>query len=422
MIVTRIKQYSRQHLSWESVLLISALAFFFLMPLRSDNSLFIASMGICALGLAKTQGLKLNAWTCDWFWTGMVGFAVYGASITISSMLHPETLRDWPRLLLWISCVISGIVCSKTTRHGSDKYAYALLAGIVCSIFAAIFMSLSDVERSVWQGDRLKLLSIHPSRLALYTSTAFFFSTYKAFTADKNFQKIVFFAIALTSLALTIATNTRTLILFIPIAACFYIFLIPQKRTALIFILSILTFFFGFIWATKEQQSTERLLSGVFNITQDRTFITRIPIWHAGWDAFTTAPLLGNGMHSYKRLHAAYIDINKTWLNEKYPTHEISVKQAHNVILGRMVESGVVGTIGFLTFYICAIVCAAKSPHGDRWIFILLIFYMLIGTFDDPLFRKNDTFILFLAGYAFGHNFRSPSISQVKNSTTHDHS
>lgn len=414
MMLTRLNQYKLRLPTWNEGLIISTLLFFFFLPLQSDNSLFIATMGICSLALARKQGIKLNAWAWDLSGIGLASFIVYAAAITISSALHPETLRDWPRLLLWTSCVIAGVACSGISRHCGDRTAYALLAGIAFSILAAIIMTLIDIDRSFWQGDRLKLFAIHPSRLALYTSTTFIFATYKVLTANSNFRKLIFFMIALISLTLTIATNTRTLILFIPIAACFYIFLIPQKKTAFIVILSILIFFFGAIWATKEQKSTKRLVSAVANITQDTTFITRVPIWLAGWDAFTDSPLFGHGTHSYKKLHSSYIEDNKAWLDEKYPTHERSVKQAHNVILGRMIESGTLGTIGFLAFYISAIACAAKLPHSDRWIFVLLIYYMLIGTFDDPLYRKNDTFVLFFAGLSLGFNFRPHGLNPFK--------
>jgi O-antigen ligase len=414
MMRARLDQCKLHLLTLEGGLTISTLFFFFFLPLHTDNSLFIAIMGICALALARKQELKLNARAWDLFGIGMAGFIVYTAAITISSTLHTETLRDWPRLLLWISCVIAGVVYSKISRPVSDKFAYALLAGIAFSILAAVIMTLIDIDRSFWQGDRLKLLSIHPSRLALYTSTVFLFAAYKILTTEKKLHKIIFFAIAVASLGLTIETNTRTLILFIPIATFFYIFLIPQKKTFFIFILSILILFFGVILATKEQQDTKRLLSAVLNISQDRTFITRVPIWLAGWEAFADAPVLGNGMHSYKKLHAAYIENNKAWLNENYPSHELSVKQAHNIILGRMVESGALGSIGFVVFYISAIICALKLPHSDKWIFVLLIYYMLIGSFDDPLYRKNDTFVLFFAGWALGHRFRPRSLNTLK--------
>ena len=417
------KQYDILPLTWETGLHLSVLTFFFCLPLRSDNSLVVAIMGICALGAAKNSGLSLRMLTIGRAEMVLCGFLLYGCALTASSLLHPETLSDFPRLLFWTSCIVSGVMCSRILKSNNDIYIYALITGILFSIIAGSLMVLLNFDLSLWSGPRLKLLSIHPSRLALYCVSGFFFCIYKSLTDNDKRKIYLNIILAFILLALTFATNTRALILLLPAGLFFFLFIIPKNRRRQVWITILILFIFFSIalLTTDNHPATKRLRSAVTNIHKDTTFVTRIPIWLAGWDAFREAPFFGNGANSFRELHASYIAKNKEFLEREYPSYEKKAKQSHNLILGRMVDAGAIGAFGFFVFYFGGVAYALRTPINDRWIFALLLYYFLMSMVDDPLYRKNDSFLLLLAGIAIGYSFMSSKPNQSKERNMHNH-
>lgn len=417
-----MKYFKRQRtilpLTWETGLHYSVLTFFFCLPLRSDNSLVVAIMGICALGAAKQGGLSLRTLTIGRADIVLGGFLLYGCALTVSSLFHPETLRDLPRLLFWTSCIISGVMCSIILKSDNDDYIYALIAGILFSILAGSLMVFLNFDVSLWNGSRLKLLSINPSRLALYCAAGFFFCIYKFLTDNNKIKIYLNIILALILLIITFATNTRALILLLPAGLFLFLFIMPKyrRRQVWIIITIVIMFFCSALLTTHNHTATKRLLSAVTNIHKDSTFVTRIPIWMAGWDAFCKAPFFGNGANSYRKLHANYIAENKEFLEHEYPSYEKKVKQSHNLILGRMVDAGAIGAFGFFVFYFGGVTYTLRAPIKDRWIFVLLLYYFLISMVDDPLYRKNDSFLLLLAGLAIGSSFMNAKPAQSKES------
>ena len=89
------------------------------------------------------------------------------------------------------------------------------------------------------------------------------------------------------------------------------------------------------------------LLSG--NI-DDSTF-GRITAWAAAWDAFSKNILWGNGPHTFKEIHGAFL---RSQPQIPAITHMGYLPVAHNVILNILAENGI---IAFVNLFVAGIIC-----------------------------------------------------------------
>ena len=77
----------------------------------------------------------------------------------------------------------------------------------------------------------------------------------------------------------------------------------------------------------------------------DNSFFSRMLIWHTAINAFIKEPILGIGLYSFKHTSGKYYTIPKPFFKE-YVEH----RTPHVAYLEVLVESGIVGFIGFIIF------------------------------------------------------------------------
>lgn len=385
----------------------SVCAFFFFLPLRTDATATILIMTILAAWTVRRRGMAGALFTGG-ARVPLLAFAVLVCVALAASVMNPETLAKFPRVLLWACLVFSGVALSACLPGHDGKYFWVLFAAIVGSALAAEAL-FGFTSPRFWHDGRLKLFAMHPSRLGVYCSVCFFFLLYRAVASDRK-ARIPVLVCALFILAILIATNTRANLLMLPLGVVCLVPALPRKflkPAAMALVLSLCLG--GTALYMSNSTATARLVSVVTNPFSDLTFKSRVPIWELGWKFFTEAPVIGHGIQSYQAMHPRYIKEHKAEMDARYEIYEPNVKQAHNIILGRMVETGAVGAAAFLIFYCGAIVAAWRGPKENRWLFAVLIFYLAMNMFDDGLFRINDAFILFVAGTALGAVLKPPA-------------
>lgn len=375
-------------------------AFFFLLPLRTDTTASVSIMTALALWCGKRQG-AFNALRARGVKIPLAAFALFVGIAFATSLLNPATLSGFPRILLWACCVFSGTMFTASVPRAGGVPFWALFCGMAVSFLAAvIFFGYGDP--SLWHDGRLKLFAIHPSRLGLYCAICFLFLLYRATVAGPR-ERAFSVVAALLAMSILVATNTRGNMFMLPLGILCLVAALPRrcwKRFGLA-LLVCAVFAGGTMWMNRGSFTGRRIVSALADMTGDSTFRSRLPIWEAGWESFKAGPVIGHGHQSYQELHGRYLAEHKAELDFKYNGfYEKKVKQAHNIILGRLVEVGLLGTLAFLVFY-CGAVLAAWGGKGDRrWFLAPLVFYFALSMLDDGLFRMNDAFILFIAGAA----------------------
>ncbi len=384
---------------------LSLCVLFFLLPLQADCTATVLTS--CALGLwaLYKEGVSPRFMLSP----ATVAFAVFALVLITSSLFHADTLRALPRVGIWLACVLIGLCASRLFPQHKFLFVGALLAALVYSAVLGAGYYLAGAHDNILQDNRLKLFAVHPSRLALFAATGFYFALHWALTATKKSTIAGAGALALFCAGLIVLSNTRALVLMLPAGIVVLLLALPSRaKIKLLALGSVLAVVLVCgLWLTKETPATQRLVSAVVNLPHDDTFVSRLPIWEAGWAAFKKSPLLGNGIHSYKRLHEEYREEHLERWQQEHPNHELSVKATHNLVLGRLVEAGAVGTAGFFMFYLWG-TFAAWRRKDIAWVAAMLVFYLGIGLVDDPLWRMNDSFILLLAAAALAYGTAPP--------------
>ena len=230
----------------------------------------------------------------------------------------------------------------------------------------------------------------------LYSLSLFLFSRQKT-------QKAMYAVLAFILLVMIYMTLSRTILFFTPLAILFFIFSLPascHRKKILPFVgVCLLAGVVVFAFATNKQQ--QRISEALENPLEASTVISRMPLWEIGWKSFKAAPLFGHGVQSYKTLHKAYMAEHKEELLEKYKFVEESNWHAHNIILGKLVDTGIAGTICFFIFYGLGFYYSLRAAKPEnRWPAAFFAFYFLVGMMDDSLARLNDSFVITLIGLA----------------------
>lgn len=384
----------------DAVLFCAVCAFFFFLPLRTDATATILVMTVCGI-LALRRHAAFGSLLARGVRLPVLAFVFFMAIAFAASLLNPATFSKFPRILLWGCCVFSGLALSVCLPDNGGKYFWALFAALALSFLAAIVF-YGYASPHIWHDGRLKLFAMHPSRLGLYAAVCLLFLLYRTL-AGVGRERLFGLAGALLVFFILFNTNTRGNLLMLPLGLLCLAAVLPRrhlKRMAVA--LCLCAVLGGVALSLSSPFVVKRLVSAVTSPLEDATFKSRLPIWHVGWEIVKDSPLVGHGHQSYLKLHARYLEKHEARLALRYPSFEQSVKQAHNVILGRLVETGFLGTAGFLLFYFGAIAAALRGPEQNRWLIAPLVFYMAMSMFDDGLFRINDTFILLLAGTALG--------------------
>jgi len=377
--------------------------FFLLLPVRSDPSLVIGLSCLCGIlalrGKAETKKLLRNPLVR----VAALSFACFFLVTVLSSVPQWELLRQTPRILLWGAAFTAGICISALMPgHGFHFFAALVLILLLSLVFAAVVIGTDSP--SIWQYNRLKLFAMHPSRLALLCAAGIFYTVHRLLTAPNLPLACLFFSLTALLMWVLHLTNTRAVFLMVPLGLAMFVFSLPRQRIKGFIItgLVILLVAAGALYATRHLPHSARLISAVGNISRDPTFLSRMPIWETGWEAFKEAPILGNGFRSFPELYAKKLSVSNREWTERYGLYDKSAKNAHNLLLSRMVESGALGATGFALFFLSGAVAVCRLPRRNRWVLALPVFYMGIGLVDDTLYRANDIFVFLTLGAATG--------------------
>jgi O-antigen ligase len=125
------------------------------------------------------------------------------------------------------------------------------------------------------------------------------------------------------------------------------------------------------------RSSWERILTTSTEITQGGSMNGRREIWSAGLQAFPQHPVVGAGAGAFRAA-------SKT----KFPT-------AHNVVIGLLVEEGIVGLALFAGFFGACAWTIGRFPSADRALWgVLILTWLVNGMSGNPEGMK-ITWVLF---------------------------
>lgn len=146
----------------------------------------------------------------------------------------------------------------------------------------------------------------------------------------------------------------------------------------------------------------DRIHSIIQNPIQDSTFQSRLPIWEVAIDGIKNSPIWGNAMRGFYEYDKQYKEKNLAEMKTRYPIIETSAGHPHNIYLGILFMSGIIGALLWLLAYVPAISMAIKK--NDCFFLFFLCFFLAYGLFDFSLHRKDGAVTLFFPlGVVYGH-------------------
>ena len=327
-------------------------------------------------------------------------------SAAISSYaLSSSTHHGYNWLLLWLSCFFAGFVFSKTNpKHNYFFITPALVILIIHFLVSmlAYHLGFDDTVFNAEFPHRLNLGVLPPFRVAVFAGFCALYAVNLVLFLKNRTAKIFYFFCFLISFLMLILAYHKNPIYIFSFTLMLALMLMPGfKKIKLLIFSSFLIAAIVFVFSTSEKQRSF-LFVAMKDPLQHNTIQTRMALWEIGKELFIESPYFGYGLKSYAELHPKYVKTHKAELDKKYPLYEKAMRQPHNFILGRLVETGLVGGTLFLILLIITAIYAFKAPPEQRWLACFFIFYFLIGIIDDPLVRTNDAFIFILMGLVIG--------------------
>ena len=140
-----------------------------------------------------------------------------------------------------------------------------------------------------------------------------------------------------------------------------------------------------------------RIVSTVTNGSLDFLLNGREEIWQAAWEIFQKSPLVGFGVDSFRQTLEAHLNLPEN-LSRFPELHAQNIFwNAHQIILGLLVEMGLLGLLLFLTLSARAIYSGIKKYPVALAPMLMLILYWCAGIGVYGFHRSWDAAIFFLA-------------------------
>jgi len=242
-----------------------------------------------------------------------------------------------------------------------------ILSGVVVSLISLIYL----IQGNLADQSRLQGIFTSPNYLAMYLAPALILSIGLFFKDKKNNLYLVSCFLFLTIL---FCTKSVGALLGIIGALVFGLVLYLWKKDKKILVFIIL--FLALLTALG--------LVYVKTITDKGklSFNTRLEIWDKAWWVFKTYPITGIGSGTFGDYFPAY----PKW----------GVPQPHNVCLAFLIQTGIIGFIGFIWLLIQFFRNGFKVYGSKLTVLLMMVMvYILIHGLVDTTYWKNDLAVVF---------------------------
>lgn len=286
---------------------------------------------------------------------------------------------------------------------------YAVIAGVLVSVLGYV-QYFSDSFLHERKGGRIYSTFGNSIYLAAYLLFQVYLLLWFALGEKRTWYRLGFFALIFFELAAFFWAHTRgATIALIVSAVCFVMLLIyrrlqTRKGLAIALAATPVILFLIFTLLGRSEVFGRIKIFSVFNEINSKitTAQTRFLNWKIGLHAWSSRPILGWGPENY------YIGFNKFYDPKffYYSNYETWQDHAHNFIVDKLSDSGILGLVAFLALFIAAIRQfwkTGKRPE-DRLsgnIFIVLLIAYFVQNFF--VFDTLGIWIMLYAVFGYAH-------------------
>ena len=296
----------------------------------------------------------------------------------------------------WITCLAIGYVAAASLGRKAMVLLWLLpVACLAATAVTALWaFSISPNPQSVlFSGIKLRMYLEHPNRYGLLTAVCavIVIGILPLLTQRKRLLFSVLLA-ALTLLCWYSQSRAAVFSLAATMCISMLFFLKHAPKQGLLAFLIISCVFGAGIWL-----GGGRIVSTVTNGSLDFLLNGREEIWQAAWEIFQKSPLVGFGVDSFRQTLEAHLNLPEN-LSRFPELHAQNIFwNAHQIILGLLVEMGLLGLLLFLTLSARAIYSGIKKYPVALAPMLMLILYWCAGIGVYGFHRSWDAAIFFLA-------------------------
>jgi putative inorganic carbon (HCO3(-)) transporter len=279
-----------------------------------------------------------------------------------------------------------------------------LASGVVVSLISIFYL----LNNSLTFDGRLKAFFLSPNHLAMYLAPAFLIGLFFLLN-NLSFLRRQESTAAMNNSLRIIQTikkifNIQHLIFIVIISIPLYftysygaflgifigaLYLVLKNKKLKIRNFYLVGFIFlilsGFIFITTNK------FNQIINSDNRSSFHSRLMIWDASVEIIKDNPLLGIGPGTFQD---AYLSYSKKF-NEPYL--EWAVPQPHNIFLAFYLQTGIIGSLGFILILIWFFSCRRDEalPRLYWQVINVLMIYILVHGLIDTTYWKNDLSLMF---------------------------
>lgn len=312
--------------------------------------------------------------------------------------------KDLPVASMMLASYIIGLAAACLLRKKIHWIYLCLSLTLSCTFLYCLVMNYPP---QTMKSGKLHLFFYHNSVMALVTAwcVSYLFFNRKKFVGIWRFILWITISINIYIFAMSGARSAYIGCIFSTLVIG-----IIQYRQHLKKIFFLLLSFFICTYIILPDIQKDRIFSIINNPVQDSTFQSRLPIWEVTVDGIIHSPVLGNSIRGFYEYDKLYKEKNFEQMKTRYSIIEETAGHPHNIYLGILFMSGIIGVMLWFLVYVPAVSMAIKQH--DYFFLFFLFFFLAYGLSDFSLHRKDGAVTLFFPlGVIYGrsllHSFNS---------------
>lgn len=386
-----------------------------LLPLLIPASLILViPLGVAGQNIGLGVALALFIYQC-----------MFDRGIMLRSFLSSQLFKSF--IVLWMMIVIPILI--STLRHDQPKeasrlfwgYLFAAVIPVMGGVLAKkqmdrhlgrfftgviLFCALVAASQMLW-GWKIESGSIagtikraqgfysHPLTLAYVTLVGVPFAFFRAMSRRKNIESWI---LAASFSVLVCASQSVTVLALSGIVAIVSVATMTRGKVRLMFFSGVAcTIFLLIATSNPVSHKIETVLSGQRGDSETGYPDDRMAFWHAHWEMFKDAPLLGHGAGLEKEDRAPYYErIGLPHITRKY--------EAHNMYLQYAVEGGIIPVVALLGLLSWLVLIAARAgglQHWERAAYIATPVMFALGGLTQNAIQDSEVRFALLAYIGF---------------------
>lgn len=296
----------------------------------------------------------------------------------------------------WIICLSIGHVAAVSMER--KAVILLLLLPVVCLVASAVttlwaFIMAENPYKFLFQGIKLRMYFEHPNRYGLFTALCAVI-VMGVVPLLPHSRKIL---LSLLLAALTLLcwySQSRAAVFSLAATMCVAMLLFlkhtPKQGLPALLVIACILGAAAFLGG-------ERIIPTITKPSWDFLLNGRDEIWRAAWEIFQKSPLVGFGVNSFRQTLEVHLSLPENLARFPELQGQPIFWNAHQILLGILVETGLLGLLLFVVLSVRAVYSGIKKYPLVLAPLLMLVLFWTAGLGVYGFHRSADSALFFLA-------------------------